>query len=77
MIVTVTQVMIVNAAITQFLVKSIQETMNAINTNISFDENTGTMMKLYFFIKELRRVEPNRLPCLREVSKNPSKESKT
>jgi hypothetical protein len=58
------------------IVKSIQETMNAINTNISFDENTGTMMKLYFFIKELRRVEPNRLPCLREVSRNPSKESK-
>jgi len=58
------------------IVKSIQETMNAINTNISFDENTGTMMKLYFFIKELRRVEPNRLPCFREVSRNPSKESK-
>ena len=58
------------------IVKSIQETMNAINTNISFDENTGTMMKLYFFIKELRRVEPNRLPCLREVSRNPSKEGK-
>ncbi len=51
--------------------------MNAININISFDENIGTMMKLYFFIKELRRVEPNRLPCLREVSRDPLKESKT
>jgi len=58
------------------IVKSVQETMNAININISFDENIGTMMKLYFFIKELRRVEPNRLPCLREVSRNSSKETK-
>jgi hypothetical protein len=57
------------------IVKSIQETMNAINTNISFDENTGTMMKLYFFIKELRRVEPNRQPFLRGVAKDSSKES--
>jgi hypothetical protein len=58
------------------IVKSIQETMNAINTNISFDENTGTMIKLYFFIKELRRIEPNRIPCIRGISRDPSKESK-
>ena len=35
-----------------------------------------TQEHLKDILKELRRVEPNRLPCLREVSRNPSKESK-
>jgi hypothetical protein len=33
------------------IAKSIQDTINTVDTNISFDENIGTIMKLYFFIK--------------------------
>jgi hypothetical protein len=44
------------------VLRSIQDAMNAIDINTSFDDNLGTMMKLYFFIKRLKLGEFGQQP---------------
>ena len=58
------------------IIKSIQDTVNTININASFDENLGTMMKLYFFIKRLKILKPQWQFQLKEITIDPLAEEK-